>query len=64
MVNINRGLTWDKALEFRDAVVAESTAAGETPSRNVGFFRDRIPNWGKTGELMHSLRFSYCGAPM
>lgn len=53
IVEVNRGLSWEQALKFRDEVVQEATSRGEAPSRNVGFYkmmRDNN-NWGKTGVL-------------
>lgn len=49
IVEVNRGLSWQAAVKFRDECDAEMASRGQSSSRNVGFFKDRIPDWGKTG---------------
>ncbi|CAL8463694.1 g3228 [Coccomyxa elongata] len=50
ILNVNRGLSWEDAVAYRDACVAETEAAGEPADRNVGFYVDRhVKDHGKTG---------------
>ncbi|BDA48430.1 probable protein strawberry notch homolog 1 [Coccomyxa sp. Obi] len=50
ILNVNRGLSWEEAVAYRDAHVADTEAAGEPADRNVGFYVDRhVKDHGKTG---------------
>lgn len=50
MLNVNRGLSWEDAVAYRDAQLAEAAEAGEEVDRNVGFYADHyVKDHGKTG---------------
>ncbi|KAK9808500.1 hypothetical protein WJX73_001795 [Symbiochloris irregularis] len=49
VVEVNRGLSWQAAVKFRDECDAEMAARGSSSSRNVGFFKERCTDFGKTG---------------
>ena len=50
VLNVNRGLSWDDAVAYRDAALAQAVDAGEELDRNVGFYTDRfVKDHGKTG---------------
>ena len=50
-LRINRGMSWENALAFRDKVHADRTAAGLPVSTGTGFYiNSRIKNQGQTSE--------------
>ncbi len=58
MLNVNRGLSWDDAVAYRDAALAQAVDAGEELDRNVGFYTDRfVKDHGKTGAPHFGLFF-------
>ena len=51
-LRINRGMSWENALAFRDKVHADRAAAGLPVSTGTGFYiNSRIKNQGQTSEL-------------
>ena len=48
---MNRGMSWEAALAFRDKLQAERAADGLPRSRISGFYmNEKIANQGQTGE--------------
>jgi hypothetical protein len=50
VLDVDRGLSWEAAVAYRDAALAELAAAGEPNDPHIGFYVDRyIKDHGKTG---------------
>ena len=50
MLNVDRGLSWEEAVAYRDANIKELEEAEEPRDPRVGFYVDRyIKDHGKTG---------------